>query len=105
MKRSCIFVHVIVAAFLAVNCTYAEMSKPGEPLPDDAAITAKIKASLEHDNLLTSYPIRVETRQGIVRLRGTVDSRKAMDKAASIAQGVDGVKSVRNEIKLINGNR
>ena len=52
---------------------------PGESSIDDASIS-------------------VESRKGIGQLSGFVDSQKAVDKAGEIARGVNGVKSVRNDL-------
>ena len=67
---------------------------------DNSVITTKIKTQLAADDLLKSYEISVETYKGIVQLSGFVDSQKAIDKAGQIARGVDGVKSVKNNLRL-----
>ncbi|MFA1647689.1 MAG: BON domain-containing protein, partial [Enterobacteriaceae bacterium] len=36
---------------------------------------------------------------GVVQLSGTVDSQAQVDRAESIANAVDGVKSVKNDLK------
>jgi len=65
---------------------------------DDSVITTKIKSQLAADDFLKSFQISVESRKGIVQLSGFVDSQKAVDKAGQIARGVEGVKSVRNDL-------
>jgi osmotically-inducible protein OsmY len=65
---------------------------------DDSVITAKIKTQLANDDFLKSFQISVESRKGIVQLSGFVNSRNAADKAGQIARGVEGVKSVRNDL-------
>jgi osmotically-inducible protein OsmY len=65
---------------------------------DDSVITAKIKTQLATDDFLKSFQIRVESRKGIVQLSGFVDSQNAIDKAGQIARGVEGVKSVKNDL-------
>ena len=40
-----------------------------------------------------------ETTDGVVQLSGTVDSQAQSDRAESIAKAVDGVKSVKNDLK------
>ena len=65
---------------------------------DDSVITTKIKSQLAADDFLKSFQISVESRKGIAQLSGFVDSQKAVDKAGQIARGVEGVKSVRNDL-------
>ena len=65
---------------------------------DDSVITTKIKSQLAADDFLKSFQISVESRKGIAQLSGFVDSQKAVDRAGQIARGVDGVKSVRNDL-------
>ncbi|MGQ7186550.1 BON domain-containing protein, partial [Escherichia sp. HC-CC] len=43
--------------------------------------------------------VKVETTDGVVQLSGTVDSQAQSDRAESIAKAVDGVKSVKNDLK------
>ncbi|WP_252358910.1 BON domain-containing protein, partial [Escherichia coli] len=46
-----------------------------------------------------SRHVKVETTDGVVQLSGTVDSQAQSDRAESIAKAVDGVKSVKNDLK------
>ena len=65
----------------------------------DAATTSEIKAKLLADDSVPSRKIKVETTDGVVQLSGTVDSQAQIDRAESIAKAVDGVKSVKNDLK------
>lgn len=67
-------------------------------LADDAAITAKISAELAKDPDLSAIKIDVDTTAGVVRLSGPAPSQAAKDRAATLAQSVEGVKSVNNEL-------
>lgn len=66
----------------------------------DAATTSEIKAKLLADDIVPSRMIKVETTDGVVQLSGTVESQKQSDRAESIAKAVDGVKSVKNDLKV-----
>lgn len=68
---------------------------------DDAVITAKVKAALSVEPELQFGQINVETHAGVVRLSGKVNSQESISKAISIAQGIKGTRSVRNEMKLV----
>ena len=65
---------------------------------DDSAITNVVKSRLAADDLLKSFQIGVGTYQGSVQLSGSVDSKKAFDKAAEIALSVKGVRSITNNL-------
>ena len=101
MKKSYIVIRFLVvlmmiAAFVACAST-PKQSSTGEYI-DDSVITSKIKTQLASDDFLKSFQIRVESRKGIVQLSGFVGSQNAVDKAGKIAGGVEGVKSVRNNL-------
>ncbi|MDO9366014.1 MAG: BON domain-containing protein, partial [Methylotenera sp.] len=44
--------------------------------------------------------INVETYKGVVQLSGFVSSEADIDKAVEIARGVNGVTSVKNDMRL-----
>lgn len=67
----------------------------------DSAITAKVKAQLATDSTTSAMKITVDTdNSGVVWLGGTAKSKAEVDKAESIAKQTDGVKSVKNNIKI-----
>jgi len=66
----------------------------------DAAITAGVKAALLGDASLKASEIDVDTDQGVVRLSGFVSSADDVAAAAAAARTVQGVRSVRNELRL-----
>ena len=66
----------------------------------DAAVTAKVKASLAADTTTEATEIEVETTRGVVTLKGEVDSDDEKLQASKVAYGIDGVKKVDNELTL-----
>lgn len=92
----CLFLMMLIANFAACGST-SKQESTGDYI-DDSVITTKIKSQLAADDFLKSFQISVESRKGIVQLSGFVDSQKAVDKAGQIARGVEGVKSVRNDL-------
>lgn len=66
----------------------------------DAAITTKVNAELAQDNDLSSLKINVDTHEGRVVLRGTAPNADARDRATTIAQRVDGVLAVDNQLTV-----
>ena len=67
---------------------------------DDASITAAIKAKYLVDDTLKGLDISVDTVQGVVTLTGPVQSDTAKELATQIAQGVDGVVRVDNQLTV-----
>ncbi len=68
----------------------------------DSAITAKVKSKLASDSSTSAMNITVETdNSGTVWLAGTAKSKAESDKASAIAKATDGVKSVKNQIKIV----
>lgn len=67
----------------------------------DSAITTKIKAKLAKEEMASMMHIKVDTdNNGVVWLSGTAKSQADVDKAVSIARDTDGVKSVKNQVKI-----
>jgi hyperosmotically inducible protein len=67
---------------------------------DDAWITAKVKALLLHDGILSGLQIHVKTRHGVVQLSGSVERPEQIGRAILLASGVEGVKQVQNDLAL-----
>jgi hyperosmotically inducible protein len=67
----------------------------------DSWLTAKTKIALYADERVKGRQISVETVNGTVMLRGTVDSDEANTAAASIAKGVEHVKAVKNDLQVV----
>jgi hyperosmotically inducible protein len=67
---------------------------------DDSVITAQVKAALLADPSITSTDIAVVTRKGEVQLSGYVNSLAQISQATGIAQKVNGVISINNEMSV-----
>lgn len=67
----------------------------------DSWLTAKSKIALFADARVKGRQIDVETTNGQVMLRGKVDSEAAKQAAEDIAKGLDGVKSVKNDLEIV----
>lgn len=65
---------------------------------DDTAITAAVKAGILAEPGLKVLEIGVDTANGIVTLSGSVEEGDSVKKAAQIASGVQGVRSVDNRL-------
>lgn len=65
---------------------------------DDAAITTKVKAAVLAEPGLSALQINVDTKDGNVTLNGTVDTPQLKERAMQVAQGVEGVKNVSDQL-------
>lgn len=94
------------AAFLAITlvsvvgcASTATQTGTGEYI-DDSVITTKVKAAILNEPTLKVAEINVETFKGVVQLSGFVNSQADINKAVSVARGVKGVSSVKNDMRV-----
>lgn len=84
--------------------TADERAKNRETVTSTAAgatLTTKVKTALASDaGLSTMTSIDVDSKDGVVTLKGKVDSADMKKKAGEIAKKVGGVKSVKNQLKV-----
>jgi hyperosmotically inducible protein len=69
---------------------------------NDALITERVTTAIQKDRALGKMDISIETRDGVVYLRGFVDSMTQVQKAGALARRVEGVTAVRNTIRVTN---
>jgi osmotically-inducible protein OsmY len=67
---------------------------------DDSAVTAKVKTAILQDPALKVFEIHVVTYKGVVQLSGFVDSQRMIEHATTVAAGVEGVRSVQNQLAI-----
>lgn len=67
---------------------------------DDGVLTTKVKTALLADANISSFDIAVATRKGEVQLSGFVDSLSQVERAMEVARGIEGVRSVSNEMSV-----
>jgi hyperosmotically inducible protein len=89
-----------LAALAALTIVTAPAWAEGHHPIKDSYITAKVKAELIADRDTDADHIHVTTRHGIVTLRGVVKSTAEKDKAKEDAMKIDGVREVRNELRV-----
>ena len=78
-----------------------EATQDVKDVSSDSWLTSKTKIALFADDRVKGREVRVETQKGEVFLRGKVDSDEAKMAAAEIAKGVEGVKSVKNDLQVV----
>ncbi len=68
----------------------------------NAALTGKVKSALAQDVGLKTMKIDVDSEQGVVTLKGNVDSEDTRRRAEATARKVSGVTQVRNQLHAKN---
>jgi hyperosmotically inducible periplasmic protein len=106
MKKS--FPKIVILAIAAASlaaCTATRTQKTAGEQIDDTVITTKVKAALVADPDTKARQIDVETFRGTVQLNGYVDSAEAKAAATRVAQSVEGVQQVSNNLSVQQGTR
>ena len=99
LKRvSVIFIAATMA--VALGCASTATSEGTGEYVDDTVITTKVKAAIFNEPTLKSNEINVETFKGRVQLSGFVSTQANVSKAIQIAGSVNGVKSVKDDMRL-----
>jgi hyperosmotically inducible protein len=81
-------------------CAGTRTSESTGAYADDTAITTKVKAAILQDPALKVWDIHVVTYKNVVQLSGFVDTSQMVAHAGHVAGGVNGVKSVQNELAV-----
>jgi BON domain len=68
----------------------------------DEEITSMVRRELREDAATTDFDIEVETRSGVVFLRGTVETLDDAENVEAVAARVPGVVDVREELEVIS---
>jgi hyperosmotically inducible periplasmic protein len=76
-----------------------EAQRSGRPL-SDAWLTAKTKLALLGDDRVSGTAINVDTKDGVVTLKGQVADQAEKQHAVELARKVEGVKDVRDQLTL-----
>ncbi len=64
----------------------------------DAAITAEINRRFVRDAQISAFDVKIDTRNGVVRLSGQVRDAKAKLRAIELARSVNGVRRVESSL-------
>jgi hypothetical protein len=83
----------------------AQPQAPAAPAVDEnATLAARVVAALRRDPVVGKLGIDVVSADGAVTLFGTAPTAGDREKAARVAAGVDGVKSVMNNLVIVAGS-
>ena len=64
----------------------------------DAGITTKVKMKFAEDPQVSALNIDVTTKDGVVSLKGNVNSKSEADRAIELTHSIDGVRSVQSDL-------
>jgi osmotically-inducible protein OsmY len=96
------FTTIVVSLVLmaAAGCAATRTSEGTGCYVDDSVITTKVKAAILNEPGLKVSEINVETFKGVVQLSGFVSSRDDVNSAVRVASAVNGVKSVKDDMRV-----
>ncbi len=100
ISKSIAKVIVATTMMFMLGCAATSTREGTGEYVDDTVITTKVKAAILAEPGLKSAEINVETFKGIVQLSGFVTSQESINRAADVTRGVNGVKSVRNDMRV-----
>ena len=89
-----------VVLLTASGCAVTRGQETVGAYVDDTGITTLVKSRFAENKQVDATSIRVETLNGTVMLSGFAKNATEKSTAESIARGVNGVKSVKNEIAI-----
>lgn len=89
-----------ILVIFSLGCASTSKQEGTGEYIDDTVITTKVKTAIFSEPSLKSAEINVETFKGKVQLGGFVNSQEDINKAVEVARQVDGVKSVKNDMRL-----
>ena len=100
MRRSFLaMLSAVALAWVLSGCQALTGDTFGQNI-DDTTITTQVKAKLAGDKASSVTRVQVDTNRGVVQLSGTVESSADRSRAEQLARGVDGVRSVVNNLQL-----
>ena len=93
---------VVLMGLVGLSGCESTTGKSTRQPTSDAASTAAVQTKLMHDNrLATIPPIHVDTERGVVNLHGAMPTESDRDRAARLAQEVQGVTTVKNDLEIL----
>ena len=101
LQKSASAVFLAVTLATVTGCAATPTSESTGQYVDDAVITAKVKAAILDRPTLKLLEIKVDTFKGVVTLSGVVRSQSTINEAVEVASAIAGVKSVKNNMRLM----
>ncbi len=93
----------ICAVLLLLAVTAFAAEGQGDERQSDLWLKAKLVTAYTLNQHLNPFRIHVEVKNGVASLSGTVDSDVERDLAVEIAKGVEGIRKVKEDIRVEPG--
>ena len=90
----------LLLAALVAGCAGDRMSRSTDEAVDNNLLANKVKMALYADKQVRGRQMTVEASQGMIQLSGVAASTIEAQRAVQIAQGIKGVKAVRNRLTV-----
>jgi osmotically-inducible protein OsmY len=100
LQRVFSFLVILGLAVTFLGCAATQKHESTGQYVDDSVITSKVKANIFEEPTLKTLQINVKTFKGVVQLSGFVDSPQSVTRAGQVAAGIEGVKSVENDLLI-----
>ena len=97
-RLSAVFLAIVFAS--ALGCAGSATQESTGEYITDSWITTKVKAALAEDPGVKATEVNVETFKGAVQLSGFVSTQSAMYQAIRVTNGIKGVTSVKNDMRI-----
>lgn len=91
---------ILIAGLVLAGCAGTPTQESTGEYLDDTTITTKVKGTLLNDPQVSGLAINIETFKGTVQLSGFANSEGERQRAEELAESVEGVQSVQNDIRL-----
>ena len=100
ITRKLASVAAVLFMALTLGCASTAKQEGTGEYVDDTVITGKVKSAIFNEPTLKSAEINVETFKGVVQLSGFVSSQDNVNTAMATARSVNGVTSVKNDMRV-----
>jgi osmotically-inducible protein OsmY len=96
---------VFLGALMSLSaCAATDTKESTGQYVDNSVLTAKVKTAIFNEPSLKSSEITVQTYKGEVQLSGFVSSIEQTNKAVEVAKSIQGVTSVKNDMRVKGSN-
>lgn len=92
---------LILAALTLAGAAGDPSSPPDLNAGGDDWVTVKAQTALYRDLRYVGHRLSVQTAQGVVTLRGKVDSEEDKAAAVEIVRSIDGVRDIRSDLTVV----
>ena len=91
---------LVVGGAAAGGYYVAKDKRSFEEITSDAGITSSINTKFLKDDLVSAVDVNVDTRKGVVTLKGVVNTNEVARRAYDIAYSVEGVTQVISKLTI-----